>query len=343
MHLYRTGVYGGKNCAGLWHREISNYLQSLGFISLVNLESVFLYQQGTEVLIVGLYVDDAECFFNSSHLAQWFQDKMKKDFNVKFLGRVRWFLGQEIIYDDEKDTTTLSLRTYIESVAKKFGLDGTRKPTTPMEEDIPSSEKTETEEDIRFMKKAPYLELLGCLGWVRQNVGPQYGVHFHKLAAVASHPAPTHWKKLKRVMSTVYHERHLGLTIHGHRSTRVRDEDVPVLEHTKASDVYITFDANHGSKESSYTHVCSQLYLCKVCIADVSKVIKLSATSTAEAEMCAMYEACKQAVFIKKVLEELRLPIDTVPIYGDNQAANTIARQDHPCRFYPRPGTQTNR
>ena len=88
VHLYRTGVYGGKNCAGLWHREISNYLQSLGFILLVNLESVFLYQQGTEMLIVGLYVDDAESFFNASHLAQWFQDNMKKDFNVKFLSRV---------------------------------------------------------------------------------------------------------------------------------------------------------------------------------------------------------------------------------------------------------------
>ena len=32
------------------------------------------------------------------------------------------------------------------------------------------------------------------------------------------------------------------------------------------------------------------------------------------------------------MLEELRLPIDTVPIYGDNQAANTIAQQDHPSR-----------
>ena len=171
---------------------MQNYLESIGFISLVNLESVFLYQQGTEMIILGLYVDDAECFYNSAHLAKWFQTKMKTVFNVKFLGRVQWFLGQEIIYDDEKDTTTLSLRTYIEAVAKKYGLEGSRRPSTPMEEDIINTEKPETEEDNAFMKKAPYLELLGCLGWVRQNVGPQYGVHFHKLASVASHPAPAH-------------------------------------------------------------------------------------------------------------------------------------------------------
>ncbi len=94
VHLYRSGVYGGKNCAGLWHKEMQNYLESIGFISLVNLESVFLYQQGTEMIILGLYVDDAESFYNSAHLAKWFQTKMKTVFNVKFLGRVQWFLGQ---------------------------------------------------------------------------------------------------------------------------------------------------------------------------------------------------------------------------------------------------------
>ena len=66
---------------------------------------------------------------------------------------------------------------------------------------------------------------------------------------------------------------------------------------------------------------------------DISNQIKLTATSTAEAEMCAAIEARKMAVYIKKALADLRLPIDgRIPCFGDNSAQIALSQKDHPSR-----------
>ena len=52
---------------------------------------------------------------------------------------------------------------------------------------------------------------------------------------------------------------------------------------------------------------------------DVSTQVKLTATSTAEAETVAAFEACKIAIYIRKVLAALRMPVEgPVQLFGDN-------------------------
>ena len=109
--------------------------------------------------------------------------------------------------------------------------------------------------------------------------------------------------------------------------------DIPELEHLGPDDLFILFDSNFGTQDCSYPQVSAQAYLGFACIMDVSTQIKLTATSTCEAEMAAGMEACKLAVYLRKVFDELRLPVKgPVPCFGDNSSMLIIAEKSHPSR-----------
>ena len=181
------------------------------------------------------------------------------------------------------------------------------------------------------MKNKPYAELLGILGWFRNQVGPQYGYAFNRLASVTSNPSFRHFQLLKRCLAHVYNNRKLGWTCHGMHSKRKLD--APELEHLKPNDLFILFDSNFGTTHTSYPQISAQAYLGFACIMDVSTQVKLTATSTAEAETVAAFEACKIAIYIRKVLAALRMPVEgPVQLFGDNASQITICSKSHPSR-----------
>ena len=84
---------------------------------------------------------------------------------------------------------------------------------------------------------------------------------------------------------------------------------------------------------TSYPQVSAQAYYGFASIMDVSTQIKLTATSTAEAEATAAFEACKIAIYFRKIMAALRLPIEgPVPLFGDNSSQLIICSKDHPSR-----------
>ena len=62
-----------------------------------------------------------------------------------------------------------------------------------------------------------------------------------------------------------------------------------------------------------------------MCVSYFTTAIKITCSSTAEAECAAIYEACKAVIACKHLVEELGYPQPCNTIYTDNEAAEVIS------------------
>ena len=329
---FHRATYGSKTASALWWREFRIFVTNeLGFIACKNLPSVFVKQIQDHVLWVGLYVDDGLVFYNNLRLLKWFEERVTKRFKAKWFGRPWSFLGQVAEFDEKNDRTKLSLQSYLEQVMPPHGIDQIVPPRLPVEVNIRPEQRPQSDAIKQQMKNKPYAEILGIIGWFRNNVGAQYAYAFNRLASVTSNPSPMHFKQLQKCAAHVYKHRKLGWTCHGMNSNY--SPGIPELEDLKPNDLYILFDANFGTEDTSCPQVCAQAYYGHACVLDISIQAKLTAMATAEAEVIASCEAVKLAVFVRKCLAELRFPVTgPVPCFGDNASQIALSKKSHPSR-----------
>jgi hypothetical protein len=79
-----------------------------------------------------LYVDDMLIASKNKIYIQQVKDQLNTEFEMKDLGKARKILGMEISRDRKAGTLTLSQRSYIEKVLKRFNMDGAKAVNTPI-------------------------------------------------------------------------------------------------------------------------------------------------------------------------------------------------------------------
>lgn len=90
-------IYGLKQAPRAWYTELKNFLLSSGFHNSISDPSLFLYQHGTSILYLLVYVDDIIVTGPShSHLTH-FINTLAAHFSLKDLGPLSYFLGVEVV------------------------------------------------------------------------------------------------------------------------------------------------------------------------------------------------------------------------------------------------------
>jgi hypothetical protein len=91
---------------------------------------LFLLKQGTDILLVQIYVDDI-IFSGSSHtLVAKFSDTMSKEFEMSMMGELAFFLGLQI--KQTREGTFVHQGKYTKDVLKIFDMGGAKPLLTPM-------------------------------------------------------------------------------------------------------------------------------------------------------------------------------------------------------------------
>ncbi|KAB2629407.1 hypothetical protein D8674_034202 [Pyrus ussuriensis x Pyrus communis] len=88
-------LYGLKQAPRAWFQRLSAFLVHSGFVQSRADSSMFTFHQGSTILIFLLYVDDIVLTGNASSLLQTFIAVLGKEFELKDLGRLHYFLGVE--------------------------------------------------------------------------------------------------------------------------------------------------------------------------------------------------------------------------------------------------------
>lgn len=55
--LLRKSLYGLKYAPGVWYKRFANFVASIGFVNNRSENSFFIYQKGSEMAYILLYVD----------------------------------------------------------------------------------------------------------------------------------------------------------------------------------------------------------------------------------------------------------------------------------------------
>lgn len=91
---------------------------------------MFTKWSGKDVVIAQVYVD--EIIYGSTYkkLAKDFQVSLAKEFEIKNVGELKFFLGLQI--QQHKDGIYLSQKKYARDLVTRFGLDKSSPKLTPM-------------------------------------------------------------------------------------------------------------------------------------------------------------------------------------------------------------------
>lgn len=89
----RKSLYGLKQASHAWYHRFANYFHTCGFKSTNSDTSLFVFQQGTKMTYLILYVDDIILTASDDATLLYFIDLLSKEFAMSDLGPIHHFLG----------------------------------------------------------------------------------------------------------------------------------------------------------------------------------------------------------------------------------------------------------
>ncbi|GJY36537.1 ribonuclease H-like domain-containing protein [Tanacetum coccineum] len=113
-------LYGIKQALRQWNAKLTKALTEHGFVQSKFDYSLFTKKSDNVFIIMLVYVDDIVVNGNDLNEIEIFKDFLKSKFQIKDLGRLKYFLGIEVL--DNKDGICLSQRKYFLEILYEFGL-----------------------------------------------------------------------------------------------------------------------------------------------------------------------------------------------------------------------------
>ncbi|KAF7570285.1 hypothetical protein PtrM4_102870 [Pyrenophora tritici-repentis] len=289
-------LYGLRISPLLWQRHFTAFLLEIGF-SPVPHEPCCMIRDG---VFIFFYVDDIILASSKRHaeVARKVEEELKQRYNLTGGKDLQWFLGVEVIRDREKRKIWLSQKAYVEKIAR-LATNKDQRHNTPMARvELVAREGLATPGEINL-----YQRKIGSLLFAAVNTRPDVAFPVSRLARFLTNPGPLHQEAADRVLLYLESTKLLSLSFGG-------DDQLVV-----ASDA--SFADNTADRKSSQGYV---IKLFGGLIAWRANKQDTITTSTTEAELLALSQVAKESMFVRMLLEELRVELTekTITIQCDN-------------------------
>ena len=123
-------LYGLKQAPRAWNSKFTSYLPTLGSIVSSSDTSLFVKNDGQDVIVLLLYVDDIILTRSSATKVQSVIQDLAGVFDLKDMGRLTYFMGLQIQYRDNGDIY-VNLSKYAKDLLHKAGIESCKPATTP--------------------------------------------------------------------------------------------------------------------------------------------------------------------------------------------------------------------
>ena len=130
----KKALYGLKQAPRAWSDKIGEYLVNIGFYVSNADHSLYVRKGDAGLVIIVIYVDDLIITSDSDSGIAEVQGLLKKKFEMKDLGELRYFLGLEVIRCD--DGIWLSQRQYGLDMLSKYGMTACKPLSVPLEQNV---------------------------------------------------------------------------------------------------------------------------------------------------------------------------------------------------------------
>jgi Reverse transcriptase (RNA-dependent DNA polymerase) len=152
-------------------------------------------------IIIAVYVDDLNIIVSPEEIKKIVK-LLKNEFKMKDLGVTNLCLGLQI--EHFHNDIFVHQSNYIQNMLKRFNMDKTHSPITPMivrSLDVNKDPYRHRENNEKALgPEVPYLSAIGVLMYLANNTRPDIAFSVNVLVRYSSDPTHRHWNIIKHVL-----------------------------------------------------------------------------------------------------------------------------------------------
>lgn len=307
-------LYGLKQAPRCWYKRFDSFIMSLEYNRLSADHCTYYkrFEDDNDFIILLLYVDDMLIAGPNKGRIQELKAQLAREFEMKDLGPANKILGMQIHRDKNNRKIWLSQENYLNKILRRFNMQDCKPISTPLPVNfkLSSSMSPSNEVERREMSRVPYASAVGSLMFAMICTRPDIAQAVGAVSRYMANPGREHWNTVKRILRYIKGTSNVALCYGGSELTvrgYVDSDFAGDLDKSKSTTGYV------------YT-------LAGGAVSWMSKLQKVVALSTTEAEYMAATQACKESIWIQRLLEELGHKQEKIVLFCDSQSALYIAK-----------------
>lgn len=301
----KKGLYGLKQSSRSWNEKLNKFLEDFGLRRIKSDPCVYFMEADGIIIILGIYVDDGLLCSNSEDATKEILAYLEEHFEIS-IEEANCFIGLQIARDTINNTLKIHQRSYLEKILKRYNMEDCKTISTPMDVNVKLVKSTEKD-----VKDYPYKEAVGSLIYLMIDSRPDIAYSVGKLSQFMDAYDKTHWTAVKHILRYLKGTLDLGITYREDGTNELQgfcDSDYAGDQETRKSTSGFIFMLNGGAVSWS------------------SKLQRIIALSTTEAEYISLAEATKQSMWLRQLLADLNQNQNAIQINCDNQGALKIVQ-----------------
>ena len=297
--LLRKSLYGLKQAGRVWNQRITEVLRNLEYQPSEADPCLFVRMKNGCRSFILLYVDDMLIVCPNEAEYQRIGATLVENFKITTLGDVSSYLGIRI-QRKQNGRFLLDQSFYIQTIAARFGQADAKPSRIPMDPGYP---KLQQKEEEPLPRKDDYQSLVGALLYVAVNTRPDIAIAASILGRKVSNPTQADWTEAKRTVRYLNSTADLKMEL---------DEPGPLEAYVDAD-----WAGDHQDRKSNSGFIFRLGGPVSWC-ARKQQCVTLSST---EAEYVALSEACRELLWLLKLMEDVgEKPTKSIIVREDNQS-----------------------
>nr|GEW29104.1 retrotransposon protein, putative, Ty1-copia subclass [Tanacetum cinerariifolium] len=290
----KRSIYALKQASRQWNKRFDDEIKKFGYIQNRDEPCVYQKASGSNITFLILYVDDILIMGNSIPMLQSVRTYLGKCFAMKDLGEAAYILGIKIYRDRSKRLIGLCQSAYIEKILKRYCMENSKRGSIPMQEKLKlsKSQGASVPAEMKRMQNVPYALAIGSIMYVVRCTRPDVAFAQNITSRFQQNPGDIHWTTVKNILKYLRNTKDMFLVYEGDLKRELR-----VSCYTDAG--YLT-DADDLKSQTGYVFVLNG-----GAVDWKSAKQSIFATSSAEAEYIAAFDASKKAVWVRKFISRL--------------------------------------
>ena len=273
----------------------------------------------TSESIALIYTDDVDMIGSDDGIMQDVYDAMDKEWGVNEV-KSDHVLGVQRTYSEDRETLTLTMSSYIDTVVNLFEehIPNKTTKTTPFPETVFLSklDKSVTDDEAKRVLERGYQKAIGCLLWIARNVFCMCLVGVSMLCRVMSRPSELAWNAAMHMIAWLRDNKNMGIRF----SHQGNSQPICFVDASNKP------DPSDGKAQYGF---CTMIQGGPVIF--VSKKLNHVGLNAFHNEYMAMCESAKSTVWLRQLLAELGehdMISQPTLTYGDNNAALSLSVED---------------
>ncbi|RVX10421.1 Retrovirus-related Pol polyprotein from transposon TNT 1-94 [Vitis vinifera] len=302
----RKSLYGLKQSPRAWFDRLTRVVKKHGFIQCQADHTLFMkHSKEGEMTLFIVYVDDIIITRDDEEGIGNLKKLLAREFEIKDLGQLRYFLGMEV--GRTKEGILVTQRKHVLDLLQETGMLGCKPVDMPMD----PIGKIDKDNDSHPTDKDRYQRLVGKLTYLT-HTRPDIGFAVSMVSRYMNNPTERHMKAVYRILQYLKKSPGRGL----------------YFKKTSSREVEVFTDADWAGSltdRRSTTGYCS--YVWGNLVTWRRKKQSVVARSSAEAEFRAMAHGICEGMWLQRILKELGIISNsTMTVLCDNKATISIAK-----------------